>query len=134
TVREESGLALSSRNAYLSESERTTALALSRALANVERHVVSGDADLAEIRSGFTAELQANPGLELDYAALVNASTLEEAAGLQDDLVAIVAARVGTTRLIDNRLIPPFSLERLNGAAGSSVGSSPTRFSRNFRV
>ena len=118
TIREESGLALSSRNAYLSADERTTALALSQALRHAEDRIIAGDTDLAVVRTAFQDELRKTPGVQLDYATIVNAYTLAEAVTSQEDLVAIVAARVGTTRLIDNRLIPPFSLEKLNSPAG----------------
>ncbi|MGB8652586.1 MAG: pantoate--beta-alanine ligase [Mycobacteriales bacterium] len=86
TVRETDGLALSSRNRYLSEDERRTALVLSRALAT--RDVVAG-----------RALLDAEPGVDLDYLERVDSSTFEAAP--DGDLI-VVAARVGTTRLIDN--------------------------------
>jgi pantoate--beta-alanine ligase len=89
TVREPDGLALSSRNRYLSDEERTSALALSRALAT---------GDLAAGR----ALLDAEPGVDPDYLERVDSTSFEVT---PDGDLMVVAARVGTTRLIDNRLI-----------------------------
>ena len=86
TVREADGLALSSRNRYLSPAERRTALALSRALAT------------GSVEAG-RAVLDAEPGIELDYLERVR--SLDFAADPEGDLL-VVAARVGRTRLIDN--------------------------------
>jgi pantoate--beta-alanine ligase len=89
TVREPDGLALSSRNRYLSADERQAALVLSRALAT--RDVAAG-----------RALIQAQPGVDLDYLERVDSRTFEAA---PDGDLLVVAARVGTTRLIDNRLL-----------------------------
>ena len=89
TVREPDGLALSSRNRYLSDDERQAALVLSRALAT--RDVAAG-----------RALIQAQPGVDLDYLERVDSRTFEAA---PDGDLLVVAARVGTTRLIDNRLL-----------------------------
>ena len=89
TVREPDGLALSSRNAYLTDGQRVTALALSRALAT---------GDVAAGR----ALLEAEPGLEPDYLARVDSTTFTDS---PDGDLLVVAARVGTTRLIDNRIL-----------------------------
>ena len=89
TVREPDGLALSSRNRYLSESERRTALSLSRALA------------IGDVVAG-RALLDAEPGVDLDYLERVHSRTFEAA---PDGDLLVVAARVGTTRLIDNRVL-----------------------------
>ena len=89
TVREPDGLALSSRNAYLSADERRTALALSRALQ-------TGD------ESAARAILDAEPGLDVDYLALVDDETWQEADEHTTTGRMLVAARVGKTRLIDN--------------------------------
>ena len=91
TVREHDGLALSSRNRYLTPEQRTAALALSRALAT---------GDLAAGR----ALLDAEPGVDLDYLERVDPTTFEAA---PDGDLMVVAARVGTTRLIDNALLTP---------------------------
>ncbi len=99
TVREPDGLALSSRNRFLSEDDRRLALALSRALR-------AGAARLtpSEIRRTAMAVLdEAGPGLEVDYLALVDPATFAEVSESYEGLAVLaVAARVGTTRLIDN--------------------------------
>ncbi|MFG1971665.1 pantoate--beta-alanine ligase [Nonomuraea fuscirosea] len=99
TVREPDGLALSSRNRFLSEDDRRLALALSRALR-------AGAARLtpSEIRRTAMAVLdEAGPGLEVDYLALVDPATFAEVSELYEGLAVLaVAARVGSTRLIDN--------------------------------
>jgi pantoate--beta-alanine ligase len=98
TVREYDGLALSSRNRYLSDDERAGALALSRAL-----RAGAGYSEAASVVSAAQAILDAEPRLRVDYLALVDADTLE----LVDDQHGgaarlLVAAYAGTTRLIDN--------------------------------
>jgi pantoate--beta-alanine ligase len=105
TIRDADGLALSSRNAYLSAEERERALALPRALRAVERAAADGLAPAQALAAG-RAELAA-AGVEPDYLAAVSAETLEPVEDFhgQDVLVA-VAARVGPVRLIDNVLVP----------------------------
>jgi pantoate--beta-alanine ligase len=102
TIRDPDGLALSSRNAYLSDSERTTALSLSRVLRWTADHLAAGDADLSRVRTVMQQMLRATPGLELDYATIVDSATLQELDERSGQMTAIVAARVGRTRLIDN--------------------------------
>ena len=102
TIRDPDGLALSSRNAYLSESERATALSLSRVLRWTADHLAAGDADLPRVRTVMQQMLRATPGLELDYATIVDSATLQELDERSGQMTAIVAARVGRTRLIDN--------------------------------
>lgn len=105
TVRDADGLALSSRNQYLSQAERQTALALNRGLTRVKSRLESGETDVHAAGSEFRETLSATPGLELDYAVVADPDTLEPLAEVQSDMVALVAAKVGTTRLIDNVLI-----------------------------
>jgi pantoate--beta-alanine ligase len=105
TVRDADGLALSSRNAYLSPGERERALALPRALRAVERAAADGLAPREALAAG-RAELAA-AGVEPEYLEAVSAQTLRPAEDFfaQDVLVA-VAARVGRARLIDNIVVP----------------------------
>jgi pantoate--beta-alanine ligase len=104
-VREPDGLALSSRNAYLSADERRDALALSAAL-RAAAEGWDGDADAARAR--LATVLGAAPGVEPDYAEVVDPETLEPLRGRRDGPAqAVVAARVGRTRLIDTLALPP---------------------------
>ena len=99
TVREEGGLALSSRNTYLSEGDRAAAQSLNRALeAGVDAAAQGVAATLAAAR----AVLDAQPALGVDYLALVDDDTWEDAGPDTTRARLLVAARVGTTRLIDN--------------------------------
>lgn len=98
-VRDVDGLALSSRNAYLSEGERTSALALSRSLA-VARSAAAAGADAGAVLAAARAILDAEPGIDVDYAALVDPEGLAPAT--DGPALLLLAARVGTTRLIDN--------------------------------
>jgi pantoate--beta-alanine ligase len=103
TVRDADGLALSSRNGYLTDADRVVALTLSRAL--VAGVAVEG-AGAQAVRREARAVLAAEPGVGLDYLALVETGTLTE---VPDDFTGpallAVAARVGTTRLIDNAAV-----------------------------
>jgi pantoate--beta-alanine ligase len=101
TVRDVDGLALSSRNAYLSADERTRALALSRGLADA-RELAEAGKDPGDVLHAARAVLD-GAGVELDYAALVDAASFEDVGpGFVGTAVLAVAARVGSTRLIDN--------------------------------
>lgn len=102
TIREPDGLAMSSRNVYLSKSERATALTLSRALAMAQEKLDAGERDVAAIRTGMRAMLEAQP-IQVDYVEIVDPDSLESVTVAQSRMVALIAARVGSTRLIDNR-------------------------------
>ena len=101
TIREEDGLALSSRNAYLNDEDRQLGLALSQSLRLACEQCKAGQTPV-EVRQAMLDHLNALPGLKLDYATIVDAQTLEELDESKPDMVALVAARVGPTRLIDN--------------------------------
>ncbi len=102
TIREADGLALSSRNQYLTDSERQRALGLSRALQGTRRLFQAG------IRDRDTLEREARQTLtqagidRIDYAAVRDPNTLEERSVFGDEAIMLIAARVGRTRLIDN--------------------------------
>lgn len=106
-VRDADGLALSSRNVYLSPEERQRALSLNRILDQIRREILAG----AEVPSTLAASQKslAREVDELEYLALVDASTLEPLDALTGTGVILVAARVGNTRLIDNLLIEQLS-------------------------
>lgn len=101
-VRDEDGLALSSRNAYLSGEERRRALALSQSLALAERAVADGAIDAQEIRRRMLQRLHAAGGVDVEYIAIVRDGTVDETPRIDGPTVVAIAARVGRTRLIDN--------------------------------
>jgi pantoate--beta-alanine ligase len=101
-VREDDGLALSSRNVYLSEAEHAAALALSRALRAARQHYRSGERHAQTIASSARQVLAAEPGVRVQYLELVDAETLQAVEQADDSSVLAVAAFVGKTRLIDN--------------------------------
>jgi pantoate--beta-alanine ligase len=103
-VRGPDGLALSSRNAYLSDAERATATALSRGLMEAERAFESGERDADDLRSLVGAELEVW-GLTAEYVSCADPVNLAELSGPVDRAVLSLAARVGTARLIDNALL-----------------------------
>lgn len=107
TVREPDGLALSSRNVYLSAAERRSALVISRALRKVEQSVAAGERDVWKLRDDLHTELASVPEVRIQYAVVADAETLHEPAILDRTCVALIAAHVGTTRLIDNVLLAP---------------------------
>ncbi len=109
TIREADGLALSSRNVYLNSNERTRATVLYRALLNVQRAIeqnIRSKNTLDSIMIKTLMESAAAP-LSIDYAACVRADNLreQEMFGEGEEIVCLIAVRIGTTRLIDNMLI-----------------------------
>jgi pantoate--beta-alanine ligase len=105
TVREPDGLALSSRNLYLSPQERETALVISRTLTLAKERYLSGQFEIPQIEAEMWSTLTATPGVEPQYAVIRDPETLGELPSLQDRAVALIAAFVGKTRLIDNLTI-----------------------------
>jgi pantoate--beta-alanine ligase len=101
TVREPDGLALSSRNVLLSTAERERATALHRALEAADRAVHDGERDPAAVATLAHDELR-KAEIEPEYLEFVEADTLTPVSAIDGDVLAVVAARVGTTRLIDN--------------------------------
>lgn len=108
-VRESDGLALSSRNRYLSPAERQQALALSRSLRKADDLARSGQRDAAAIAAAMRGELTAAGIQRIDYATVADAQTLAELNTVDRPAVALVACFVGATRLIDNCLLDPTS-------------------------
>jgi pantoate--beta-alanine ligase len=107
TVREADGLALSSRNRYLSAEERGQALVLSRALQRVEERIAQGVLESAALIREAQEMLAAETGVRVDYLRIVDPSSLEDVAAVCGGALVAVAAVVGTTRLIDNVVIEP---------------------------
>lgn len=105
-VRESDGLALSSRNVYLSATERQTALALSQSLELAEEHLKTGETDVESVRTAMHTHMT-EAGVDVDYATIADPHTLVEIATPAPEMVALVAGRVGKTRLIDNTVIRP---------------------------
>jgi pantoate--beta-alanine ligase len=105
-VREPDGLATSSRNAYLAEKERKSALALYRSLQHMRSVYDCGERDPLKLRDAGFKVLIADPGVRLDYVEAVDAETLEPVDTLRQGTLVAVAAWVGSTRLIDNVLLP----------------------------
>ncbi len=105
TVREADGLALSSRNRYLSAEERKQALVLSRALRRIEERVSQGVVESAALIREAQEMLAAQAGVRVDYLRIVDPSSLEDVADVRGNSLVAVAAVVGTTRLIDNVVI-----------------------------
>lgn len=106
TVREESGLAMSSRNAHLSADERQKASILYQALRKAKIAVKEGERNAARIAEIVREKIATEPLAAIDYIAVVNADTLEPVERIGENAVLIaVAARFGTTRLIDNTII-----------------------------
>jgi pantoate--beta-alanine ligase len=104
TVRDPDGLALSSRNARLSAREREQAGALNRALRIAAEKVAAGERDAQVVTAAARAELD-RAGVSTEYLELVRADTLAPVARIDGSALAVVAARVGDTRLIDNQTL-----------------------------
>ena len=104
TVREEDGLAMSSRNAYLNASERETAPALYKSLRAVESQLVAGNRNYAELEQSASDAL-VRAGFEPEYVAIRNADDLEPPEAGGGNCVVLAAARLGGARLIDNLLV-----------------------------
>jgi pantoate--beta-alanine ligase len=105
TVREADGLALSSRNTYLSDSDRQTALALSQAVKLAYDACTVDGKSPTECRQTMLDHLARFSDVKLDYAVIADANTLTEVEQAVPEMVALIAAKVGTTWLIDNMLI-----------------------------
>lgn len=101
-VRDHDGLALSSRNVYLTPSQRTAAPVLHRALVAAQSVAVGGEPDVDVVTATLADPVAAEPEARLDYAALVDAATLEPASTVAGEQRLLVAAAFGATRLLDN--------------------------------
>jgi pantoate--beta-alanine ligase len=104
-VREPDGLAMSSRNAYLEPAQRRAATVLHRALDGARRAIERGERDALRLTAAMREVIRAEPLAEPDYIELVDAETLEPVTWLRGACLALLAARFGAARLIDNLLI-----------------------------
>ncbi|MDE5966387.1 MAG: pantoate--beta-alanine ligase [Lachnospiraceae bacterium] len=101
-IRETDGLAKSSRNTYLSDSERRAALCLSRAVFAGQDMVKSGERNAGKVRQAMVEIIEAEPLARIDYVQLVDFRTLEDVEVIQGPMLAAMAVYIGKTRLIDN--------------------------------
>ena len=101
-IREPDGVARSSRNTYLSSDDRQHAAVLISALRSVADAVISGERDAQALHEVLERVLETEPAVRIDYAEIVDASTLEPVDRIERDTLVALAAFVGTTRLIDN--------------------------------
>ena len=106
TVRESDGLAMSSRNVYLSPEERQAATVLFKALTLAWQLRQSWENDAGEIRRQMTSLIEKEPLARIDYVSIADAETLEELNLLDRPALASLAVRIGSTRLIDNMPLP----------------------------
>ena len=106
-VREPGGLAMSSRNAYLNETERLAALCLSRALCKAERLFKRGERSARVLVRNASAEIEKEPLARVEYVKLCDTQTLDEVERIDESAVLALAVRIGKARLIDNRIFSP---------------------------
>jgi pantoate--beta-alanine ligase len=104
-VREADGLAMSSRNAYLSPEQRQSALCLSRAIHLCRELYAAGMRDVAILRRAALELIEAEPAAIVDYLDFRDGTTLEPVITANDTTLLALAVRIGTTRLIDNTLL-----------------------------
>jgi pantoate--beta-alanine ligase len=104
-VREADGLAMSSRNAYLSPAERQSALCLSRALAAARSRFRSGERNAADLKETVVGIITTEPAADIDYVELRDGDTLADVITANERTLLALAVRIGATRLIDNILL-----------------------------
>lgn len=106
-VREEDGLAMSSRNAYLKPQERPIAQRLNRSLREAQALVDAGERDAETVLNAVKELLSTGGGLQIDYAQICNPETIEDVPRIEGPVLLALAAWVGKTRLIDNCILKP---------------------------
>ena len=107
TVREPDGLAMSSRNTYLSQEERVSALSLFKALEQAKKSVSEGITEAVQLIREASALIESHPHTRIDYVALCDPETLENVERVGESAVMALAVRIGKTRLIDNAILKP---------------------------
>lgn len=106
-VREPDGLAMSSRNKYLSETERENALCLKRSLELAAAHLGEGERSVSALRNPMVQLFDATPGAEVDYIGFVDDESLVPVDEVEGKVLVALAVRFGKTRLIDNAVLEP---------------------------
>lgn len=101
-IREEDGLAMSSRNTYLDENERKEALVLSQALTLAKHKIDQGERSAAHLKHIMMEKINQSPVATIDYVSIVDSKTLTPIEELNDDFLVALAVKIGKTRLIDN--------------------------------
>lgn len=101
-IREEDGLAKSSRNTYLSEEERKAALVLSRSIFLGKEMVEKGERDAKKVVAAMTTEIEKEPLAKIDYVKVVDLETMQQVETIEHDILTAIAVYIGKTRLIDN--------------------------------
>jgi pantoate--beta-alanine ligase len=105
TVREKDGLAMSSRNTYLSPEEREKALLISSSIRRAEELFRKGERDVSVLRGEVTRLLGSRDGVDIEYVSFSDANTLKELERIKGKALLAIACRVGKTRLIDNTIL-----------------------------
>jgi pantoate--beta-alanine ligase len=106
-VREPDGLAMSSRNKYLSETQRKNALCLSRSLEQVAELFGQGEREAMVLRQAMANLIRSVPEAEIDYIEIVDDTSLVTVDEIRNDVLVALAVRMGDTRLIDNLVLRP---------------------------
>ena len=104
-VREEDGLAKSSRNTYLNEEERKAALILSQSIFLGQKMVQEGETDTAKIKAAMVEKIQSEPLARIDYVEIVDGLSMHPVDTVQSPTLAAIAVYIGKTRLIDNFIV-----------------------------
>lgn len=107
TVREEDGLAMSSRNAYLAEDERKAAVCLKEALDQAEHRINGGERNADRIRGGIRERIGRESLSRIDYVSVSDSATLSEVSVIEGEVLIALAVFAGATRLIDNVVVRP---------------------------
>lgn len=105
TIREEDGLAKSSRNSYLSPEERAASRVLSRTLRYAQERIAGGETNCATLIAEMKEKLSEEPMADIDYVEIVDGLTMQPIETVRQDDVVAMAVRIGTTRLIDNFIV-----------------------------
>lgn len=108
TIRENDGLAMSSRNRYLSVEERKASRVLFAALRKGRDRIRQGEREASAVRDAMAALIQGQPLARIDYVAIAHPFTLKEVARIEGPVVLLLAVWIGQTRLIDNVLVKPY--------------------------